>query len=317
MEVKFIFAGTILVCVAYNIWITSLIDVKPYDVSHKDSNDVDIEKLKRFSKYYQTYRYVGPASRYDHVKVPADECGDYPNFAAFWKLDKHHRSRLNEDKFIYGKFFQNLASGFKGTYLELGAYNGVQESNSRFFDICLGWEGLLIEGNPENYQQTLANRQYAHRMSLAPSCSAEYESINKTIPFYRYPITNVGLVGYAESYEGKPTVDVPCAPLQPILEDIFVDHLTENLPTVDFFSLDVEGAEALVLETIDFQAVRINLLMIEIENNHCADDDCPVRKQVRAKMESEGYKRYEREIPHSDLYVHPKSPYRMPKTIWD
>jgi len=326
--VKLLLVGIVLALVSYNISTSSsFIDEKSKGIASRtakaksqDSDD-NIEKLKRFSKYYQTYRYLGPASRYDYVPVPGKECGESPDFGPWWNLDEMKRSSLGEDKFIYETFFKDYSysgqNNFKGTYLELGAYNGIQESNTRFFDVCLGWKGLLIEGNPESYQKVLETRPYAHKMSLAPSCSAEYEVINKTIPFYRYPITNVGLVGHAKTYTGKPTVDVPCAPLQPILQDIFVDdengnHHNGGLPTLDFFSLDVEGSEALVLSTIDFQAVRINILMIEIQNSHCKTDDCEVRKRVRAKMEAEGYIRYEGVVRNSDLYVHPKSPFQIP-----
>ena len=275
--------------------------------------------MKRFWKYSQTYRYIPPASRYDYIPVPAKECGAGPDFDPWWKLSGKDRSRLGEDKFIYETFFKNQNNNFTGTYVELGAYNGRIESNTRFFDLCLGWKGLLIEGNPENYEKTIFNRPYAHKMSLAPSCSAEYEAVNKTIQFYRYPMTNVGLVGHAKTYEKKPTVDVPCGPLSPIFEDVFAED-TENgagslLPTLDFFSLDVEGAEMLVLSTIDFQAVRINILMIEIDNDHCTGAQCQVRKDVRAKMEAEGYKRYERLVHASDIYVHPESPFQIPESI--
>ena len=285
--------------------------------SNDDEND--LERMKRFWKYSQTYRYIPPASRYDYIPVPAKECGAGPDFDPWWKLSGKDRSRLGEDKFIYETFFKNQNNNFTGTYVELGAYNGRIESNTRFFDLCLGWKGLLIEGNPENYEKTIFNRPYAHKMSLAPSCSAEYEAVNKTIQFYRYPMTNVGLVGHAKTYEKKPTVDVPCGPLSPIFEDVFAED-TENgagslLPTLDFFSLDVEGAEMLVLSTIDFQAVRINILMIEIDNDHCKGAQCQVRKDVRAKMEAEGYKRYERLVHASDIYVHPESPFQIPESI--
>lgn len=38
-------------------------------------------------------------------------------------------------------------------------------------------------------------------------------------------------------------------------------------PTVDFMSVDVEGSELLVLETLNFTAVTVNVLMVEM-NNH-------------------------------------------------
>ena len=267
---------------------------------------------ERWSKYYERYRYVAPSQRDDFVKlgnVPAKECGSAPDFEGFFKLDYTTRSRLDEDKYIYEQLFKGK-NVTHGTFIELGAYNGAQESNSMFFEKCLGWEGLLLEGNPENYQKVVANRPFAHKMKLAPSCSAEYERENKTIQFYKYPITNVGLPGFAKTYEGKPTVEVPCGPLTPVLLDIFKDK------PVLFFSLDVEGAENLVLQTLDFSKVQIHVLMIEIQNDNCrAREPCLVRSQVRERMKAEGYKRYERLVHQSDIYIHPESPYQISESV--
>jgi hypothetical protein len=142
-------------------------------------------------------------------------------------------------------------------------------------------------------------------MSFAPSCSAEYEAVNGTVPFYRYPQTNVGLVGNAKSYEGKDTVDVPCGPLTPVLQDVFEGE------RISLFVLDVEGSESMVLDTIDFEAVIIEVMMIEVFNAHCGRV-CPSREKIRAKMKAAGYQKYENVVHASDVYVHPRSRYQMP-----
>ena len=212
--------------------------------------------------------------------------------------------------------------------------------DTRFFYDCLGWTGLLIEANPGIYQRTIEHRPFAHKMSFAPSCAAS----GKTVPFHRVHWTNGGVHGYALAYntsQARPTVDVPCGPLSPVLADLFAVHddppphrddpnhhptnttittTTTTTPvrrrtTLDFFSLDVEGAEALVLSTIDFHAVRIHVLMIEIHNTYCKDNTCQVRQQVRAKMAREGYYRYEGVIKASDVYVHPDSPYQISDAV--
>jgi len=287
----------------------------------------EMERLRRLAKYFQTYRYIPPAPRYEALDpIPSKACGSGPDFEPWWKLDTKQRSRLNEDRKIYEIFFKDDFPDHKGTYLELGAYNGMDESNSRFFDVCLGWKGLLIEGNPVVYPRTIESRPYAHKMSLAPSCSAEYEAVNKTIPFFKQKWTNGGLVGHAKAYTTNKTsiVHVPCAPLSPILQDVFANdndddddetnHTTRSLPTLDFFSLDVEGSEALVLSTIDFRAVQINIFLIEVFNAFCKDNNCEVRRRVRAKLQAEGYKRYEGLVIQSDVYVHPSSPFQVP--LW-
>jgi hypothetical protein len=303
------------------------------------------QQQQRLLKYFQTYRYVLPASRYDYHPVPAKECG-VGNFEDFFKLKLDQRSRLDEDKFIYQTFFQNRSlvtvptsttghdnrttSGAavdattQGTYVELGAFDGQRESNTRFFDVCLGWKGLLIEGNPESFEKVISHRPFAHKMSLAPSCSADYERVNKTVSFYRYPMTNVGLVDRAITYQGKPTVDVPCGPLGPILLDVFggatAAAAAGDPPAVAeilFFSLDVEGAERLVLDTIDFtQRLFIHVFMIEVVNDNCpAGTHCQVRQDVRQRMQEVGYLRYEGLVHASDIYVHPDSPFQMPAHV--
>ena len=46
---------------------------------------------------------------------------------------------------------------YRGTIVELGAYNGIQESNSRFYDLCLGWASLLIEGMSKTFDLLIQN----------------------------------------------------------------------------------------------------------------------------------------------------------------
>ena len=55
--------------------------------------------------------------------------------------------------------------------------------------------------------------------------------------------------------------------------------------------------------------------VIEIDNNFCKSEQCKVRMDVRAKMGAEGYKRYEKLVHASDIYVHPESPFQIPESI--
>eukprot|EP00985_Skeletonema_marinoi_P000209 scaffold60_cov137-Skeletonema_marinoi.AAC.8 len=272
---------------------------------------------RRMLKYFQSYFYVPPVpNKALGQQFPAKECGAAPAFDGFFALNSQQRSANNEDKWIYENLFKgknisdpNKGNNAPGTYVEIGAFDGMRESNSRFFEMCLGWEGLLVEGQPGNYRGVLRDRPFAHKMSFAPSCDAEYERVNKTVQFANYPMTNSGLKGHAKTYDAKPHVDVPCGPFTPVLEDIFAF----SNKRINFFSLDVEGSENLVLKTIDFSKVMIDVIMIEIANQHCRKG-CEVREQVRQKMSTEGYLRYEGLIPKSDIYVHPKSLYQLPTT---
>jgi Methyltransferase FkbM domain len=243
------------------------------------------------------------------IQAASMECGNRDDlYSKYFEQGRPFRSSSNEDKTIYTSFFQSLLpQDIKDmTYVELGGYDGMTESNSRFFDVCLGWQGLLIEANPTAYPLLVQNRPHAHRLSFAPSCSIEEEAANKTVGFLSTPRawTNAAQVDTAnsDSYKEIVPVQVPCGSLTPVLLDFFPGgHVT-------FFSLDVEGAEALVLQNIDFDQVYIEILIAENQNNHCPiNGPCESRRLAREKMQEAGYTLFEKVVHRSDLYIHPKS----------
>jgi hypothetical protein len=251
-----------------------------------------VDATARLQYFKRRYGYIRPSPR-SSKKHP--NCTKGGNGAWEWfHLDLNERSRALEDYTIYEWFFKNFRR--KGTYVELGAYNGKAESNSRFFDECLGWTGLLIEGNPRMRHRIIKNRPHAHKMFFAPSCLHEGE--NDTIKFHAMPFANVGQEGVAKDYIGRQGVDVPCGPLSPVLETVFKGH-------VNFFSLDVEGAEALVLRTVDWSKVKVDVLIAESINTHCLGKRCKSRQEVRDIMHKAGYKLYIDGVYLSDLFVHP------------
>eukprot|EP00979_Chaetoceros_neogracilis_P002187 scaffold383_cov229-Chaetoceros_neogracile.AAC.4 len=278
---------------------------------HHESNALIIREKKSTKRTYikelpardnliKRYNYSPPA--YERASDPIN-CGSAPSYENFFALDHLDRSRYNEDKKIYERFFaKHLGDdNFAGTYIELGAFNGAKESNTRFYDSCLGWDGLLIEGNPSMFEKVMQNRPNAHRLSYAPSCTNEGE----TVDFFDVQLTNAGIPGHALDFKNNKKIQVPCGPLGPVLEKMFPGG------RIDFFSLDVEGAEMLVLNTIDFDKIRVDVFMIEVENSMCTkeDENCEVRNLVRQKMEVHGYKRKLSVVRMSDVYVHPNSPY--------
>jgi len=259
------------------------------------------EVKRRMERYNKMYQHQPPQSLQTQ---PDSSCGAPPDFGDYFTQGEGRRSANNEDlalNKLFSKIFQDI--GHNGTYVEMGAFDGVRESNSRFFDACLGWSGLLIEANPTMYQKLLTNRPHAHRMSFAPSCNATEEQNNKTLQFHDYPMTNAGLAGSALTYKDRHVVEVPCGSLTPVLLDVLNGH-------VDFFSLDVEGSEPSVVENIDFDQVVIELLMVEHSNVHCRVA-CESRDRVRARMQRANYTRYSNVIIKSDLYIHPRSKYQL------
>lgn len=201
---------------------------------------------KRRMERNRVFRYYPPEIRTQ--SIPTEICGAAPEFNHYFDDQKTNRKSLNEVDKVLNNLFSDAfqETGTLGKYVEVGAYNGRAESNTRFFHECLGWDGLLIDGNPKIYKALVRNRPYDYRMSFSPTCTVEEEFNNKTLPFHSFDTTSAGVEGMAIMFMGKQAPHmVPCGSLTPILVEIFPQG------HIDFFSLDAEGAEALVVENLD------------------------------------------------------------------
>lgn len=278
-------------------------------ISSSAAETTAISRSKRMKMYEERYKYKQPTVYHKHAE--RDEiCGNGPNYETFFSRAYTERSVNNEDKTIYDMLFKpgeedEEDAAIRGNIVEMGAFDGVRESNSRFYEICLGWNTLLIEGNPINWEKLVKNRPHAHRFSYAPSCSEKEEGLNKTVQFDYHPFTNAGLAdGSVETaftgHQKQKKVDVPCGSLTKVLLDIFPGG------HVSFFSLDVEGAEAAVLENVDFDRVFVEVFMVEHWNNFCKEE-CESRDRFRQIMNDNGYILFDNAVRKSDLFIHPLS----------
>jgi FkbM family methyltransferase len=181
-----------------------------------------------------------------------------------------------------------------GTFLELGANNGFA-SNTRHLEYCLGWRGLLIEGHPQNFRALNASRSTA--LSLASAVCPEH---GWTL-FSRRAGPTTGIlssmsgshrVRWRHSSGPNGTLAVPCGPLGDWLRLLRMEE-------IDYLSLDVEGAEALVLQTVDWTALRVGVLISE-----CANAGCTSYKDqlVRRLLESQGLRLVALLRVRSDIY---------------
>ncbi len=73
------------------------------------------------------------------------------------------RSQHAEDIHAFEHYFYGLGGG---TFLEMGALNGVQWSNTVALERVLGWRGILIEASPSSYSQLATNRLGQVRASV-------------------------------------------------------------------------------------------------------------------------------------------------------
>jgi len=196
------------------------------------------------------------------------------------------KSRYREDQLIYEMFFASRTQ--PGVFLEIGGYDGLGESNSIFFERCLGWHGMLVEANPLAFDLLVKNRPSAHNLLMAPSCLSSEHPVR----ILAYGSTNAAITDYAS----KGSNLVHCGPLGPQL-------LRINMTRINFFSLDVENHELDVLRTIDFTQIHIDVIMVESQNANNRGGNSRANVKIREYMAARGYRAILNKIKASDVFV--------------
>lgn len=238
------------------------------------------------------------------------------------------RSQTGEDVWLLENIFgKNLDLLYGGTFVEIGALDGMSFSNTFLFESNYDWRGILVEGHPKNQRQlrrfvphhrknaaafTVAICRFPPALQFDSSLVAQGAAVeggafgplvtsthpgsanfsfNTTSPTFNASLNTVhfttkgGTVGAALElvqdeflkawHEGDHTVgdEVACMPMQDLIDET-------GLFDINLFSLDVEGAELLVLETIDFHVTNIQVLMVEMDGTN-AIKDTAIRQLLR------------------------------------
>ena len=156
-------------------------------------------------------------------------------------------SQLGQDK-IVDKLLNHRTNGF---FVEARAYDGEILSNTFFLEKERNWTGLLVEANPSLFRELKSKKRHAY---LSNTC------LSRTKYAVAENFTFADEVGGIKATEYKNRVTgsgmVQCIPLTTYL-------LALDTYRIDYFSLDVEGAEADVLRQIDFQRFRIDVVSVE------------------------------------------------------
>jgi len=189
-----------------------------------------------------------------------------------------------------------------GFFIECGAFDGEVRSQTMFFELKRNWTGLLIEPNDDSFQKLLGKNRNAYSVNTCLSSGPRAERVN-----FHDLGTRSGVVGrgpYSPKGQTNDTLNTKiCVPLYSLL-------LAMDNPIVDFFSLDVEGAEINILKSLPWDKIVIKVLSIEVKHID--------RWAVKKIMNSQGYclqkrafgwlniKKPAKPNLQDDIYVHQK-----------
>jgi FkbM family methyltransferase len=201
------------------------------------------------------------------------------------------KSQIQQDLILDQQIFKGKSNG---VFVEVGALDGFGASNTWFFEMERNWSGLLIEPNPVEFNK---RNQHPRPNSIFENCAiSDVEMdinflsiegpcnvLSGIMEFYNtqhLERINRELEMYSNHPEGHELYSrkeqIPMKAVR--LESLFNKH---NITKIDFISIDVEGAELQVLNSINFDKVDIGVFMIE--NNYGLEKETEF-------LSSKGYK---------------------------
>lgn len=156
----------------------------------------------------------------------------------------------------------------KGTFIEIGAADGLDQSNTLILERKFGWTGLLVEPVKEQYEYC---RKVRKKSKVERYVLTSHEDASQTKEVFNtelgsqvndIPMTSNLDASKREEYieKNKPSVEtVPACTLDYLLKK-------HGLTEVDIFSLDVEGFEEHILNGFSLNVCKIKYLLVEAQN---------------------------------------------------
>ena len=188
----------------------------------------------------------------------------YNYFLSNRKLSK---SQLFQDLFVL-YFFKNKKNG---TFLEFGATDGVEFSNSFLLENNFEWNGVLAEPSPQWHQQLKNNRPNS---TIITECI--YSETDKILDFF---VSDQGVLSTLEEFKNSEISSMPGNTkarnksgynhkVKTIsLNDVFIKYF--NSSPIDYMSVDTEGSELTILKNFDFD--RFSPKIVTVEHNFTED----------------------------------------------
>jgi len=182
-----------------------------------------------------------------------------------------------------------------GYFLDFGATNGVNLSNTYLLEKDFGWTGILAEPAKVWHEDLKANRSAAIDFDCVWSKSGEV--VNFTVaPEAEYSTISSFTKGDGHASARNHGVTYPVNTIS--LNDLLTRH---NAPSkIDYLSIDTEGSELEILGAFDFNKYAISV--ITCEHNFSSH-----RSKIFDLLSSKGFIRvFEGFSRWDDWYINPQ-----------
>ena len=198
------------------------------------------------------------------------------------------KSQLRQDLFVLSEL------DFKGAgfFVEFGATNGIDLSNTHLLEKEFGWTGILAEPAKCWHQDLRANRN-SH---IDTDCV--WRDSNSILNFNEVDSAELSTINsyssadhHQESRREGKTYDVKTISLVDLLKKYDAPRL------IDYLSIDTEGSEFEILNSFDFDKYEFKIIT-------CEHNFTSKREEIFMLLTSKGYvRKFEKLSKFDDWYV--------------
>lgn len=208
-------------------------------------------------------------------------------------------SQLSQDLFALSQLPPDKSKGF---FVEFGATDGIQLSNTYLLEKHLGWDGILAEPARVWHSKLFVNRECSiDTRCVGPESGvmAKFLEVIQDGIDPRISPELSALKQYSDSGDWATSYRLSNSTMYHVetisLNDLLSCHGAPS--DITYLSIDTEGSEYAILSSLDFSKYRFRA--ITIEHNYGAQ-----RQDVYALLRKHGYKRvYEQISAWDDWYV--------------
>lgn len=205
-------------------------------------------------------------------------------------------SQIGQDKWVID-IFKQMTYGF---FLDVGAGNGVDLSNTYTLEKFFKWEGICIEPHSKSFEELIKNRKckFSNSFILKDNIDVDFIEYGDTGAHQDY-------FSSIKPYEDFTNISEISKNIKKLKTKSLYTVLNEmNSSTmIHYMSLDVEGCEYEILVDY-FDKLKLNnsthrIMSISVEHNFRNPD----RENIKLLLEKNDYI-YIKELFHDDLYIH-------------
>jgi FkbM family methyltransferase len=206
---------------------------------------------------------------------------------------KFSKSQIFQDLFVQ----YVLGEKSNGFFVEFGATNGVDLSNTYMLEKRYGWNGILAEPAKCWHNALRKNRGCTLDLRCVWDKDDEVLQFNETAAAEFSTIDSFTRSDlHAKARQEGDVYNVSTVSIDSLLRE-------NHAPTqIDYLSADTEGSELRILSAFDFSRYRVKI--VTVEHNYTAD-----REKIHSLLSSKGFARkFEAFSLWDDWYVAQKLP---------